>query len=70
MKREEKLELTTESDERDEDGEPTGALAAATFGRNPSSGRPAAAWHSNARPGGRAGSRAAATGAGGGGAAG
>jgi hypothetical protein len=65
-----KLELTTEGDERDEDGEPTGALAAAIFGRNPSSGRPAAAWLSEARPRGRAGRRAAASGAGGGGAAG
>ena len=50
-----KLQLTTERDERDEAGEPTGARAAAISGRNPSSGRPAAAWHSNARPGGRAG---------------
>ena len=70
LKREVKLELTTEWDERYDDGEPAGAVALAIFGRNPSSGRPAAAWHSEAGPRGRAGSRAAATGAGGGGAAG
>jgi hypothetical protein len=52
---------------RDEYGEPTGSLAAANFGRNPSS--LAAAWHSEARPRGRARSRAAAAGASGGGAA-
>ena len=36
-------------------------MALAIFGRNPSSGRPAAAWHSEARPRRRAGSREAAT---------
>ena len=56
-----KLELTNEWDDRDEDGESNGALAAVIFGRNPSSGCPAAAWHSEARPRGGAGSRAAAT---------
>ena len=50
-----KLQLTTERDERDEAGEPTGARAAAISGRNPSSGRPAAAWHSEAVPRGRTG---------------
>ena len=55
LKREVKLELTNEWDDRDEDGELNGALAAAIFEQNPSSGRPAAAWHSEARPRGRAG---------------
>ena len=66
MKREVKLELTTEWDDRvlskkkewddrEEDGESNGALAAAIFGRSPSSGRPTAAWHSEVRPRGRAG---------------
>jgi len=50
-----KLQLTTERDERDEAGEPTGARAAAISDRNPSSGRPAAAWHSEAVPRGRTG---------------
>ena len=55
LKREVKLELTNEWDDRDEDGESNGALAAVIFGRNPSSGCPAAAWHSETRPRGRAG---------------
>ena len=64
------MELITEQDERDEDGELTGVRAAGISGRNPSSGRPAAAWHYEAGPRGRAGSKTEKTGAGGGGAAG